>query len=109
MSYTDDKKTAIKKNVRFVDSFKFMPHSLDELLKNLKSYPNLRRFYRGEQLQLLLKKGVYPYDYVDSLKWFNETQLPPKEAFCSKLKGQGISDDAYTHAPVVWTAFWIYS
>jgi hypothetical protein len=61
-------------------------------------------FYQGEQLQLLLKKGVYPYEYVDSPERFNETQLPPKEAFYSQLNGAGISDEQYGHAQNVWKA-----
>ena len=30
---------------------------------------------------LLLRKGVYPYEYMDSWERFNETLLPDKEAF----------------------------
>jgi hypothetical protein len=52
----------------------------DSLLKNVTSHPNLSKFYT-EQLQLL-KKSV-PYDYVDSVEHFSETQLSPKEAFYS--------------------------
>jgi hypothetical protein len=52
-----------------------------------------------------LQKGVYPYEWVDSPERFNETQLPPKEAFYSQLNGAGISDEAYEHAQKVWEAF----
>jgi hypothetical protein len=93
------------RNLRFIDSCKCIPASLDSLLKNLKTYPHLSRFYQGEQLQLLLKKGVYPYEWVDSLQRFNETQLPPKEAFYSQLNGAGISDEEYERAQKVWEAF----
>ena len=46
-------------------------------------------------------KGVYPYEYMDSWKKFEETKLPPKIAFYSKLNYQhftascGISDQDY--------------
>jgi hypothetical protein len=52
-----------------------------------------------------LKKGIYPYEYVDSPERFNETQLPPKEAFHSKLTGEDITDEEYEHAQKVWKVF----
>jgi hypothetical protein len=70
------KKVAIKCDLRFIDSYRFMPASLGALLKNLKTHPHLSRFYQGEQLEQLLKKGVYPYEWVDSPERINETQLP---------------------------------
>jgi hypothetical protein len=100
------KKVTIIRNLRFIDSYKFMPASLDSLLKNLKTHPHLRRFYQEKQLQLLLKKGVYPYEWGDSPEQFNETQLPPKEAFYSQLNGAGISDEENEHTQKVWEAFY---
>jgi hypothetical protein len=79
-----------------------MPASLGSLLKNLKTHPHLSRFYQGEQFEQLLKKGVYPYEFVDSYKKFDETQLPPKEAFYSQLNGVGISDEDYAEAQNAW-------
>ena len=61
--------------------------------------------YKGDQLELLKRKGVYPYDYVDRLDRLSETQLPPKEAFYSKLNDEHISDEDYEHAQKVWEAF----
>ncbi|XP_065654917.1 uncharacterized protein LOC136081522 [Hydra vulgaris] len=46
----------------------------------------------GKRLDFLLRKGVYPYDWVDSVDKFNETQLPPKELFFSKLNDEDITD-----------------
>ena len=45
----------------------------------------------------LLRKGVYPYEYMDSLEKFNETSIPPQEAHYSKLNEEGISDADYAH------------
>lgn len=80
----DGKKITIKQDLRFIDSYEFMPSTLDALLKTLKSYPNLSRFCSshwgesgGEQLQLM-KKGVYPTEYVNPAERFKETQLPPE-------------------------------
>ena len=54
---------------------------------------------------LLKAKGVYPYDYVNSLERLKETKLPPKEAFYSKLDEEEISDEDYQHALNVWNTF----
>ena len=54
---------------------------------------------------LLLRKGVYPYEYMDSWEKFDETTLPPKEAFYSNLNLEDISDEDYAHAQKVWDVF----
>ena len=106
-----DKKTGnekqIKHQLRFIDSCKFMPSSLDKLTSNLDKscFTNTSKFYHGEQLDLLLRKGVYPYEYMDSIKRLNETELPPKDAFYSRLSGEDISHDDYQHAKKVWKEF----
>jgi hypothetical protein len=99
------KEYAVNRELRFVDSFKFMASSLSSLLKNVKEFPHLSHIYQGEQLELLLKKGVYPYEWVDLPERFNETQLSPKEAFRSKLIGEDITDEGYEHAQKIWKAF----
>ena len=53
---------------------------------------------------MLLRKGVYPYEYMDSWERFNET-LPPKESFYSELNLENISDKDYLHAQKVWDVF----
>ena len=47
---------------------------------------------------LLLRKGVYPYEYMDSWKRFNETTLPNKKVFYSKLFLEDVTDEDYLHA-----------
>eukprot|EP00794_Sanderia_malayensis_P014794 gene14794-biopygen11881 len=54
---------------------------------------------------LLTRKGVYPYDWVDSIEKMQETSLPPKEAFYNKLYDSSISDEDYTYAQQVWQFF----
>ena len=51
------------------------------------------------------KKGVYPYDYMDSTEKFNGTQLPKRADFYSLLNDEDISDDDYRHAEEVWNTF----
>ena len=59
----------------------------------------------GEKASLFTRKGVYPYDYMDSLDRLSETKLPPKEAFYSRLNKSHISDEDYEHAQKVWREF----
>ena len=47
---------------------------------------------------LLLRKGVYPYEYMDSWKRFDETSLPDKEAFYSSINMEHITDVDHRHA-----------
>ena len=54
---------------------------------------------------MLLRKGVYPYEDMDNWEKFDETTLPPKEAFYSNLNLEDISDEDYTHAQKVWDVF----
>ena len=93
--------------IRFIDSFKFMAASLDSLVNNLPedAFNNLKKYYTGDKLSLVKRKGVYPYEYMDSLERFKETKLPPKEAFYSRLTEEDISDEYYTHAKKVWRVF----
>ena len=53
---------------------------------------------------LLLRKGIYSYEYMDSWKGFKEESLPDKESFYSKLNKEGISDEDYAHVQKVWDA-----
>ena len=54
-------------------------------------------------LTLVKRKGVYPYEYMTSFERFNETRLPPQNAFFSHLKSKGVSNEDY--ARHVWDTF----
>ena len=56
---------------------------------------------------MLLRKGVYPYECMDSWERFNETSLKPKKSFYSELNLEDIGDKDYLHARTVWYAFGI--
>ena len=88
---------------------RFIASSLDKLSSNLKidHFLNLKKYYSDNHLSVLLRKGVYPFDYFDWMKKSDETSLPPKEAFYSKLTGEGIRDVDYQHAHKVWKEFYI--
>ena len=95
--------------LRFIDSFKFMFSNLDSLTKNLVSSGKTLFGLGGGggghsdlQYNLLTRKGVYPYEYISSWDRFEETQLPPINAFYSNLNMSLISEDDYQHAQKVW-------
>jgi len=102
----DGKNVLVKRDLRFIDSFRFMASSFDTLSKNLGSDQcmNMNKYYKGEQFELLRKKWVYPYEWTD-IERLSDGELPPKEAFYSKLNECVISDEAYTHAQNVWNSF----
>ena len=54
---------------------------------------------------MLLRKGVYQYEYIDSWERFNETTLPNKKAFYSKLNLEDITDEDYIHPQKVFEEF----
>ena len=105
-------KNGVEKEIelRFIDSFKFMSSGLDSLTTNLvRGGQHLFGFeeYTSKQYELLIKKGIYPYEDMSSWDKFKETKLPPKEAFCSKLNMVGVSSENYKHARSVWKEFGI--
>ena len=54
---------------------------------------------------LLLRKGVYPYEYMNSWAKFDKTTIPPNEAFYSTLNLEDIGDEDYLHVQKVWGVF----
>ena len=75
--------------IRFLDSFKFLQTSLANFVSNLQpdDFHNTKQVFK-KNVDLLTRKGVYPYDYVSSLDKLSETQLPPKEEFYSRLNDE---------------------
>ena len=88
----------------FLDSFQFMSSSLEKLVSNLpkEALKYTSKMFKGDKLDLMAQKGVYPYDYMDSFNRFEETQLPNKVDFYSILNDENISDEDYEHAKRVW-------
>ena len=111
----------VKYRIRISDSCRFMQDSLSNLVDNLSelkikkidSDVLIKRFYSTYQLskndinkfKLLLRKGVYPYEYMDSWKRFNEIESPSKDKFYSTLNLEDISANDYAHAINVWNSF----
>ena len=94
--------------LRFIDSFKFMSSSLDSLVNNLAhgggKFFGFEEYYEN-QYKLLIRKGIYPYEYMTNRDKFKETKLPLREAFYSKLNMTGVREEDYEHAHRVWKEF----
>ena len=84
-----------------------MSLSLDKLVTNLpdEAFKYKSQEFQDEKLSLMSKKGIYPYDFMDSLEKFDKTELPNKEEFYSILNDENISNEDYQHAKNVWVTF----
>ena len=73
----------------------------------IKKFKNTYSFCNNDlsKFILLLRKGVYPYEYVDNWERFNETSLPSKRDFYSNLNMEGIDDIDYRHGNNVFKSF----
>ena len=98
----------------FWDSLQFLPASLEQLAASLAKvgrgyFQNLHDVvtdvYPEANVELLERKGVFCYDYLDSLVRFDEPALPPREAFFNKLGSVECSRADYVHAQHVWENF----
>ena len=82
---------------------------LDEkTIKDLiKKFPTTYNFCKGDinKFIMLLRQGVYPFEYMDSWEKFDETSLPLKKDFYSKLILEDISDSDYQHAKKVFKRY----
>ena len=98
--------------IKFIDSFKFLSGSLDRLVESGKegcedsseNFPTLRKYF-PENYELLLRKGIYPYEYFTDSSKMLDKELPSKEEFYSKLTLTNIKDEEYEHAKNAFTTF----
>lgn len=88
-----------------MDSLQFMSASLERLVGNLPAdkFNILKENISHPDIHLLLRKGVYPYEYMSSFEKFKETKLPPLSDFHSTLTDEDITLNA--HAQTVWRSF----
>ena len=100
--------------LQFIDSMQFLCESLEKLVECLKLSKDRTLFsnlvdgfkeYSNELVDLLIEKGVYPYDYMNSWKKFDEPNLPPMSKFYSKLNDTNIEEKDYERAKKVYDLF----
>lgn len=117
-----------KHDIVLKDSMSFLPTSLSNLVENLKklgtavynnnqkkAFPNLWKYFQKNWkmsknipisgFDLLLRKGVFPYKWLDSFDKFKSTKLPPRKAFFDDLNNKKLSREDYRHAKNVWQTF----
>ncbi|GFT43648.1 uncharacterized protein NPIL_360211 [Nephila pilipes] len=93
-------------SLRFLDSLQFLNASLEKLVSNLeKTQLKLTSDFFKDKTDLMVHKGIYPYEYMDNFQKFSERHLPPKETFFSSLINESINDDEYAHCINVWETF----
>ena len=73
----------------------------------IKDFPITYQFCNGNlnKFVLLLRKGIYPYEYMDTWERFNETSLADKRAFYSESNLEDITNKDYVHAQKVREVF----
>ena len=96
------------------DSQQFLSASLQQLAASLakvsrEHFSNLHDVvtdvYPEADVELLERKGVFCYDYLDFFARLDEPALPPREAFFNKLGNMECSQADYSHAQHVWDNF----
>jgi hypothetical protein len=97
-----------------LDSYSFLQAPLAELVKDLSqnckfdilAQVGLYKSGEEEKRQLLLRKGVFPYEAAVSLQAVREmTEIPPIEQFYSSLTDSSISKEDHEHAKTVFSIF----
>ena len=95
---------SIKNNQLIFQCLEYKKNYKKDYKELIKRFANTYEFCNGDinKFILLLRKGVYPYEYMDSWERFNGTSLPLKKAFYSKSNLEGITDKDYAHAQKVF-------
>ena len=111
IAQTDEKYVSFTRGyLRFIDSFQFLPSSLETLVSDLSqnglpAMPHLQSEFEEEKAKLLMRKQVYPYKYFSSYDQFHEPNLPPRKAFYSSLTRDTVTKEDYQHALNVYEKF----
>lgn len=101
-------------NFVFIDSAQHMLGSLEDLTKKLKRQGkeylrNTLKYFsnrKNEETKLIIKKGIFPYEYITSMSRLAETQLPPIKDFSSSIRGDlPIKAKHLERAKNVWETF----
>ena len=107
-SYEKFMSFSIGRSLKFIDSLQFMASSLEKLVENLydgedkfKNFANMKKYY-PDDLDLLCRKGYYPYEWMDSAEKLDHEGLPEMEHFYSALRKEGIDEEGYAHARNVY-------
>ncbi|XP_064483589.1 uncharacterized protein LOC135396508 [Ornithodoros turicata] len=94
----------------FRDTMQYLNLSLGELVETVKSMGGAEAFQClkqvfGNDYEILLRKGVFPYSHVNSFAVYDELALPAKSAFRNDLTGEDISEEDHQYALQVFEHF----
>jgi hypothetical protein len=102
----------------FLDSFAMLSSSLESLVENLKTDQSCefkimkqmpiwqqKKLDQKSLLPFLLQKGIYPYEYVTSIKKLTDKKIPRRKHFCSKLSNSGITKEEHKYAKFIFKQF----
>ena len=105
--------------LKFIDSYRFMASGLGNLVNNLvephkkllidilkQRFPNTYLLYNNniDKFKLLLRKGVYPYEYMDSWEKFELPVPLDKKHYYSNLNDSNISNKDIEQLKIVCDA-----
>ena len=102
------------KNMVCCDSLQFLHASLKQLAASLAKvgrghfqnfHDVVTDVYPEADVELLERKGVFCYNYIDSFARLDEPALPPREAFFNMLGNVEFSQADYALAQHVWENF----
>jgi hypothetical protein len=105
------KSTVPFQNLKFIDVLQFLNALLDTLVSDrakegLHKFPTEAKHFPDPLHQsFLLRKGVFPYDFLTSKDFFQQTHLPIKEQFYNKLNDNNVSSEDFEHAQKLWQTF----
>ena len=113
---TEKFRSITMKSFVFLDSLSFLNASLSELVEDLAKNEkhkfeildqlNLYKEDESVKKKLILRKGIYPYEFVTSIQKLRKTKkIPKKETFYSVLTRSDVKDEDYAHAKKVFRAF----
>jgi len=101
--------TLFNRNLQIRDSYNHLGNSLAELVRINKesgrTFFHSEKTFGGKNIDLLLRKGVFPYAYITSEEKLKETSLPEAREFFDPLSEKSITEENYQHARKVWNSF----
>ena len=95
-------------NITFKDSYDFLSSSLAKLASNLtiEDFTLTKTLHSDTtKFNLMIKKGEYPYEYMNDFNRFGETKIPEISKFYSTLTMESLTEERYNHVKQVWSVF----
>ena len=104
--FIDNMRSTINSLLQSIDKISEIDNKISHA-ELIKKFPNTYQLCNNDlnKFALLLRKSVYPYEYMDRWERFKEESLPDKEYFYSELNKEHITDEDYAHAQIVWDTF----